>query len=292
MTGTRRMFWAGRFYPDHKNDCERELRAYTDPGGAAAAPGGPARAGIVPHAGWVYSGGTAGRVFAAIKSGGSPRVFIVLGATHRMAGDRPAVYSSGAWETPLGPVPVDEDIARDIIGGSRSMARDDASLHDGEHSIEVQLPFIRYLFPDAAVVPVLVPPAETALDLGRVVGDVIAGSPPGDVVAVASADLTHYGYDYGFAPKGVGREALEWVRDVNDKRFIDNAVSGKAGAILEDAPRYHNTCGAGAAAAAVTAARNAGAPEGTLVHYTTSHDVMPRGEPDMFVGYAGIVFSK
>lgn len=290
MTGTRRMFWAGRFYPADTDDCGRELRAYTAPGHAPAAPSGPARAGIVPHAGWVYSGATAGKVFSAIKNNGSPRVFIVLGAAHRMAGDRPAVYPAGAWETPLGTVPVHEETACAILGDATTGARDDPRLHDGEHSIEVQLPFIRMLFPDAAVVPVLAPPAPAALELGRAIGEIIADNPPGDIVAIASADLTHYGYDYGFAPKGAGREALAWVRDVNDKRFIDNAVSGDAAAILEDAPRYHNTCGAGAAAAAVAAARHTGATPGALVHYTTSHDVMPRGEPSMFVGYAGIVF--
>ena len=290
MTTTRKMSWAGRFYPAREETCRRQLAVCTDYDASDVLEHASPLAGIVPHAGWDFSGPTAGKVFSYMKQYGAPQTFMLFGAVHRMAARSPVLYGAGAWDTPLGPLPVNNEIAAELAERCEESILNDPQLHDGEHSIEVQLPFIKFLFPDADIVPVLCPPEPGALALGRAAGELIKDHPAGRVVAVASADLTHYGHDYGFAPKGTGPEALEWVKQVNDKRFIDNATAFQAQQILDDAPRYHNTCGAGAAAAAVSAAEQAGSSGGVLLQYTTSHDVMPRGAPSLFVGYAGIVF--
>ena len=208
---------------------------------------------------------------------------------HRAASRKPVLFGEGTWETPLGPVRASGAVADELARASETPVLCDPQLHDGEHSIEVQIPFIKHLFPDADIVPVLVPPGDSAVPFGRAVGAVIA-SAAGRVAAVASTDLTHYGFQYGFAPKGEGEAALQWVRDVNDKRFIDCALSLDGDKLIEDSIQYRNACGAGAAAAVVTAARAAGATGGALLEYTTSHDIMPRGRPSLFVGYAGLVF--
>jgi hypothetical protein len=288
MANRRQPFVAGQFYPARENDCRRELEQYTQYNSESAEPDGAPCVGIVPHAGWVFSGPTAGKVFRFIKDRITPETFILLGAAHRAFSRQPVLYPDGAWDTPLGPVAVDGQIASALADTSETPVLCDPALHDGEHSIEVQAPFIKFLFPDARIVPVLVPPGDTAATFGNAVGRVLEQN-PGRVAVVASTDLTHYGHQYGFAPKGEGEEAHRWAKQVNDQRFIDAALSLDGNQILEDAVQYRNACGAGAAAAAVTAAKHVGARGGLLEH-VTSHEVMPRGRPSMFVGYAGIVF--
>jgi MEMO1 family protein len=284
--GTKRYaFVAGRFYPGNAAECRRELEAYTRL--PVMKYEGLPVAGIVPHAGWVFSGATAGKVFAFFKMFSAPKTFILLGAVHRYMADKPVVMSEGLWETPLGDVEIDDSLASELIKSFDGLSAS-ASAHDGEHSIEVQVPFIKYLFPDAKIVPVLVPPTGDAAAFGESAGLAIKNRD--DVVVVGSSDLTHYGYEYGFAPKGAGEEALKWARDVNDKRLLDMAASMNAEDIVPEAMLHHNACGAGAVAAAVAAARVKGKKKGLLLEYTTSHDVMPRGRPSMFVGYAGMVF--
>ncbi|HOO57475.1 MAG TPA: AmmeMemoRadiSam system protein B, partial [bacterium] len=243
--------------------------------------------GIVPHAGWVFSGATAGQVFAFLKKHSSPSTFIFYGAVHHFMGNAGVIMDSGTWVTPLGDVQIDEQLAAEMMSGVEGLSASIYS-HEGEHSIEVNVPFIRSLFPEAKLVPVLVPPTEDAARIGREIGRIIAGRE--DIVALGSTDLTHYGPRYGFAPKGTGQAAHDWVKNVNDRRVIDLAVGMKAEQVVEDAALYQNTCGAGAIAATVATARECGKEKGILLDYTTSHEVMPQGAPSMFVGYAGIVF--
>lgn len=291
MTKTRQPFAAGQFYPSRESDCRSEIDQYTQPLAENAAPHGAPVAGIAPHAGWVFSGATAGKVFRAIKNRSNPEIFIMLGAAHRAFTRTPVLYPGGAWNTPLGAVSVDEDAAAALADLATAPPLLDPDLHDGEHSIEVLVPFVKRLFPDARIVPVLVPPGPDAISFGDATGRFIKAS-GGRAVAVASTDLTHYGRQYGFAPKGEGEEAHRWAKQVNDMRFIDAALAFDADAMLDGAALHHNACGAGAAAAAVTAASRAGARNAALLEHITSHEVMPRGRPSMFVGYAGIVFCR
>ncbi|MBW2322749.1 MAG: AmmeMemoRadiSam system protein B [Deltaproteobacteria bacterium] len=102
-----------------------------------------------------------------------------------------------------------------------------------------------------------------------------------------STDLTHYGPSYGFTPHGSGRKALNWMRDTNDKGFIDLALAMDLPGLLEHAARNQSACSAGAAAAVIAACQSLGSNQGRLLDYYTSSDIMPG---DSFVGYAGIVY--
>ncbi|HOX27852.1 MAG TPA: AmmeMemoRadiSam system protein B [bacterium] len=276
---------AGAFYPESRVECTAELEEYTRGGGLSE--NITPVAGIAPHAGWVYSGATAGKVFSYFKEHSAPDTFVIFGASHRYVGSQAVMLDKGRWETPLGMVDIDEEFAGKLLGGSDGLVAG-AAPHAGEHSIEVQVPFIKYLFPEARIVPIIVPAGPDAGILGASIGKIM--NEVGNVVALGSTDLTHYGFEYGFAPKGVGEEALKWVREVNDRRMIDLAANMRAGEIVEEARTYHNACGAGAVSATIAAAAACGAKKGYLVEYTTSHDVIPRGRPSMFVGYAGMVF--
>ena len=173
--------------------------------------------------------------------------------------------------------------------------------HLCEHSIEVQVPFIQYLFAGARILPIIVPPIDAAVALGTQIGQIISrqsrqGSPAGEqkkIVCIGSTDLTHYGPRYGFAPKGTGKEGLEWAEKVNDKEFIDLALQLEAEGLLANAAENSNACGPGAAAATVAAARTLGCQQGLLLAHTTSNKVMlERMGPTSAdaVGYAAIVF--
>lgn len=285
----RRNVVAGRFYPAAKSKCERQIEECVRFDASGVKVERPIAGGIVPHAGWVFSGPTAGKVFAAIREHGKPETFVLFGATHSFSGGKPSIMPEGTWETPLGDVEVDRRIANEILRDAGEELENDPRAHDGEHSIEVQVPFIRHLFPEARIVPISAPPGEDSIRVGSLVGEVVKRE-GGSVVAVGSTDLTHYGREYGFAPRGTGEKALKWVRDENDKRMVDKITGLKVDEILEEERENRNACGAGAVAATLAAVLAAGRKSGVLLEYTTSHDVMPERGATMFVGYAGVVF--
>ncbi len=247
--------------------------------------------GIVPHAGWVYSGPTAAMTLAAIRARSAPETLVVFSAMHRWGAARPAVFDSGAWYTPLGPVLVDEDLAQAVLAEGAGTLIREPNAHAGEHSAEVQMPFIRHLCPDALVLPILGPPEEEAVAAGEAVARAVAQTGR-QAVVIGTTDLTHYGATYyGFAPAGTGQTALEWVQ-ANDQRIIDLMLDMEAEKVVPEASAHHNACGSGAVAAAIAAARAMGAARGVLLEYTTSYHVRPQGKPTDFVGYAAVVFGS
>jgi MEMO1 family protein len=246
-------------------------------------------AGLVPHAGWTYSGAVAAKVFAAIAAQGTPETFVLLSATHRWSASRPAVYARGSWDTPLGEVEVDEELATALLEADDGLFTDSPGAHSGEHSAEVQVPFIQHLFLEAKILPVLLPPDASAAHAGEVIGQVVSAAQKSFAV-VGTTDLTHYGKTYyGFAPAGTGESALEWTR-ANDERVINLILDMRAEEIVAEADAHRNACGGGAIAGTVAAARVLGAEKGHLLEYTTSYHVMPRGTATDFVGYTAIVF--
>lgn len=278
---------AGMFYPVDPDRCAAEV-AHLLQEARRAAPEAGFFAGLVPHAGWAYSGSVAAKTFAALAESGTPRTVVIFGAVHAWGVGRPSIYARGSWNTPLGALEVDEALAADILRQGQGKIVDNPRAHSEEHSIEVQLPFVRYLFPEAAIVPLAVPPTEDATTVGAAVAR--AAEPRRtEVFILGSTDLTHYGPRYGFAPRGTGPQALAWAKE-NDRRLLDATVHMRAGEIVAQATSDHSACGAGAIAATVAAAAALGATRGVLLEHTTSHEVRPMGSPTDFVGYAAVVF--
>lgn len=278
---------AGAFYPASPAACRREVELCLQ--GAEHTPfEKQILAGVVPHAGWVYSGSTAVRVFAAIASQQHPETVILLGAVHHWGVSNPSLYPEGSWRTPLGDVAIDVELGQAILDEAGGLVASNAAAHAEEHSIEVQLPFIQYLLPEVRIVPLAVPPEATALTLGEHVARAVQKLGR-RVVAIASSDLTHYGPRYGFAPAGAGQRGLDWAR-TNDAQLLLLAQNLQAEELLLTADRQRSACGAGAIAAAITFAVALGATRGELLHYTTSYDVMPSGRPSELVGYGAMTF--
>lgn len=270
----------------YAGDCARATQRFLQ---GFTAPTSPKRvvAGIVPHAGWQYSGAVAARVFESIRQKEKPATFIIFGAVHRWAGIN-AVYACGAWATPLGNAEIDENLAQQILEATPQWTVDEPKAHSGEHSIEVQLPFLKVLFPEATVVPIAVNPDSRAVPLGQRIGEIVKNCSR-SVIVIGSSDLTHYGDIYNFTPVGYGPRAYQWVCE-NDFRILHLAEQMAALEIVSEAGRHQNACGAGAMAATVAAAQVLGAGRGYLIEHTTSHDVAPEGEFRMGVGYAGMLF--
>lgn len=283
---------AGQFYPGQRSSCIDEIKECLEAKAPDESLPGEIVAGIVPHAGWTFSGNLAALVFSAVKQRHeNVHTFVIFGATHGYFGQSPAVYDKGSWMTPLGEVAIDEELADALLGSGLAVA--DTAAHASEHSIEVQIPFIQYLFPEAKILPILAPRRQQAVTLGEGVGQMIAQTEQRKMVCIGSTDLTHYGPRYGFTPMGTAPEALEWASKVNDQQFIDLALNLEAKNLLANAAENCNACGPGAAAATVAAAKKLGKTEGLLLAHTNSNEVMieKMGARSLdSVGYAAIVF--
>jgi AmmeMemoRadiSam system protein B len=279
---------AGLFYPADPSSCRQEIERYL----AQAAEGltvpesAQIRGGIVPHAGWAFSGPTAAHVYAALRAE-PPETMVFFGAVHSWGVSKPSLYGSGSWATPLGELTIDLELAQAVVSASEGMIVDRPDAHREEHSLEVQMPFVKHLFPQARILPIAMPSMETAHTVGCLVAEA-AGRLGRNAIAIGSSDLTHYGPRYGFAPQGVGPRALEWTK-ANDQRLLDLVLQMRIDQIVPEAQAHHNACGAGAIAAAMAFAAERGATRGLLLEHVTSHEVRPMGPPSDMVGYGAVL---
>ena len=279
----RRAMFAGSWYPSSAADCEREIAGFLAEAENFQHPERRLVGGIVPHAGWYFSGGIACNVINLLKDREPPDVIAVFGM-HLHPGSSCYMMPEGAWETPFGEIPVEEKLAGELAKKfSFKLETPDRFAQD--NTVELQLPFIRYFFPDAKIVAMGVPPNKSSLQIGKALVD-IAGQIGVAVKVIGSTDLTHYGYNYGFTSKGTGKRALDWVRNENDRRVIDAMLALEPENVLVEALANQNACCAGAAATAIEAAKNLGAIQADEIAYATSYDKSPG---DSFVGYVGIV---
>ena len=250
---------AREFYP---GDCRVQLDSFVAGFHPPEEITGPLLGAAVPHAGWSYSGQVAARTLACFQSTPPPDTIVIFGTVHVGAG-RHALYPSGEWETPLGHIPVDESASTAIREKAGNLLVTDEYAHRYEHSIEVLAPMVKHFFPQAAIVPILVLPETTAVDVGATAAEAL---PERDRTAIflASSDLTHYGPEYGLAPVGSGPEALAWMH-TNDQRLITALCRQPAEDILQEALEHRNACGPGALAALKAAMQTRNAGEGILV---------------------------
>ena len=190
----------------------------------------------------------------------------------------------GDFWTPLGAIPTDTELAGTLCE-QFEVRRESSERHTPDNTIELQAPIVRHLLPDARLVAIGAPPNDRSLDLaGAIAG--CARELGRSLLVLGSTDLTHYGPNYAWAPRGQGAEALRWVREDNDPRWIARARALDVQGMIQEALANRNACCPGAAAAAVRCAMELGATEGELLAYATSADVRP---DTSFVGYAGII---
>jgi hypothetical protein len=276
MTTRRRTLPPG-WYPDTPAETRAAIKEYLDE--LPATDVKEAAAVVAPHAGWEFSGRTA---LEAIRCLPSDLETVVVVGGHLSPSDPVMVAGEDELETPLGNISSDGDLLfalRKILPLQTDRQAD--------NTVEIQLPFVKYLLPRARALYLRAPPSLEAIRLGQAVASA-ARALSRKTAVLGSTDLTHYGANYGFTPAGKGERALSWVREVNDREFIDRLLAMDAEGALDHAEESRSACSAGGAVAALAFGRSRGVKQGTLIRYMTSSDVYP-GES--FVGYAGIAFA-
>ncbi|NNL77464.1 MAG: AmmeMemoRadiSam system protein B [Desulfobacterales bacterium] len=280
----RKPSFAGSWYPSSASECEREINAFLKEGKKIDLPDKNLVGGIVPHAGWYFSGSIACNVIQCLGGEDAPDVIVVFGM--HLHPDSPCyMMAEGAWQTPFGEIPVEEALAAELAT-QFAFTLETADSFTQDNTVELQLPFIKYFFNDAKIVALGVPPRKSSLEIGRSVVE-ISKQLGLQVKVIGSTDLTHYGRNYGFVSKGSGKQAVEWVRNENDRRVIDAMLALEPANVIAEAQVNQNACCAGAAAATIEAVKHLGADQAHEISYATSYDKSPG---DSFVGYVGIVF--
>jgi AmmeMemoRadiSam system protein B len=281
---TRRADFAGSWYPGTDSECRRAIGQFNEISQPCPEEGHAVIGGIVPHAGWVFSGSIACNVIRCLAEHTDPDACVIFGR-HLHPGGQNYIMREGFWNTPLGDLEIDKEMASSLID-SFPFTVETARDYDQDNTIELQLPFIKYFFPETKIIPMGVPPRESTLEIAEKTAQ-IAQALGRKTVFLGSTDLTHYGYNYGYTPHGVGEKAVNWVKENNDKRVVDLMLTLDSEAVIKEALENQNACCSGAAAAAIRASRAWGATKAKKIIYSTSYDVRP---DDSFVGYVGVIF--
>ena len=226
---------------------------------------------VVPHAGYYYSGPVAAHAYKELAEDGVFDTAVILGPNHTGYGDPVSLWAEGDWRSPLGEVEIDKDLARRLLG---DVIEADEIAHIHEHSIEVQLPWLQYLYGKVRIVPItmLAQDIETARIVGKSIGQ--AGD---NLIVIASSDLTHY------EPQSVAME--------KDSSVIEAIIALDEEELYERCERLGCTmCGYGPVAAAIVAAKEMKGKTASLLKYATSGDTS--GDFSRVVGYGSIVIKR
>ena len=262
---------SGRFYPSDPLELTALVHKYTK----AVPPfeSVHARACLVPHAGYVYSGHVTGAVLSQISI---PRKILILGVRHFPRGEPAAILSNGAWRTPLGDAPIDEPLAA-ALRKECPLLCEDTVAHSAEHSLEVQLPFLQVLAPGFTFVPIALGTVrfEDLMSVGKAIARVLESFRE-EVLLLTTSDLNHYEDDVTTRSKD--HKAISQLLALDPRGLYDTCRNEKI-----------SMCGLGPAVAMLTAMNALGVKKSELVKYATSADVS--GDRTAVVGYAGMIFS-
>jgi len=258
---------AGSFYAGTREELERSVASCMEEAERV-----PALGVVSPHAGYMYSGPVAGALFSRVEV---PDLCVILAPLHRgFPSAHFSVWADGKWLMPTGDVPVDEEFSLKLLQSYPAAAADPGA-HEAEHSAEVQVPFLQAVNPSVRIVPVVI--SSHDVDALREFGKALAGiirDTAGDVLVVASSDMTHY----------ESKESAE----KKDRLAIDRVLALDEEGLFEVVARNHiSMCGVAPTISMLACCRELGAKDAELVRYRTSGDVT--GDFAEVVGYAGIV---
>jgi len=258
---------AGQFYPAQATKLREMIRGMVSETAAKEDIIGL----VSPHAGYIYSGPVAGAVMSRVRF---KKTFIILGPNHTGMGKPLSIMTEGTWETPLGQVEIDSELAGHILASSQHL-QEDTEAHQYEHSIEVQIPFLQYFKKDVRIVPITLAYSSAAAykELGRDIAQAVKDQKK-EVVIVASSDMTHYEPQESAQRKD--QKAIEAILELNEDELLRRVNELNI-----------SMCGYAPAVALIAAAKKLGATGAELVRYQTSGDTT--GDYSAVVGYAGIL---
>ncbi|MCS7373475.1 MAG: AmmeMemoRadiSam system protein B [archaeon GB-1845-036] len=230
---------------------------------------------VSPHAGYMYSGPVASWSFKALAENGKPDSFIIIGPNHSGVGAPLSILREGCWRTPLGVASIDSELADEILSHC-DLLEVDWTAHLSEHSIEVQLPFLQYLFGNVKFVPISM--MLQNFEVSRAIGEGLAETIKNRrVTIIASTDFSHY------VPL---KQAVE-----DDSAIIEKILTLDAKGMFDVFySRRVSMCGPGVVAAMLVACKMLGASRGVKLKYATSGDVT--GDVSSVVGYAAIAIYR
>lgn len=258
---------AGKFYSLSSNELSEDVNGYVEHDAVKTK-----AVGIVsPHAGLMYSGAVAGAVYSRTKF---PKTFIILSPNHTGLGSAVSIMTSGEWQIPTGSVKIDEALAKSILNNS-GFIEEDTLAHAMEHSIEVQLPFIRHFSSEVEIVPITI--MSDSIEKYRLLGERIAdivNNTDYPVTIIASSDMSHYEKDRVARKKDM--MAIEKIISLDPEGLYETVKKEKI-----------SMCGYAPVTTMLHAAAGLGAKEAGLVKYMTSGDVS--GDYAQVVGYAGVI---
>ncbi len=267
MAYTRPPAVAGSFYAGSREALRAQVRAcFLHRLGPGAEPevaaSGPRRIlGLVsPHAGFEFSGPPAAHGYAALAADGRPDVVVVISPQHDAFRRDNVTQVEGAWRTPLGDLPIDGETAERILQAV-PLLEDNPHATDAEHSLEVQLPFLQYVFgSELPFVPIMLGEQtwENANELGAGLAEALADR---DAVIIASTDLAH--------------EPAAHLVEEKDARLLKPLASFDLEGYWQAAVQVRTTCGYGPVVAMLAAAQRLGANRVEVLAHSTSADVMP-----------------
>ncbi len=265
---------AGSWYPGTAGALSRDVDAYLADVEDTTLPRGHVDAVIVPHAGLMFSGPVGAHAYKAAAAAGPYDAAILAGPSHFVGFDGVALYPAGGFETPLGTARVDADLARELMAAS-PLVQAMPIAHRREHSLEMQLPFLRRLLPDVPIVPLLMG-YQTADTIRGLAGALAAVGRGRRILLVASSDLSHY-FDAASAERldARVREAVDAFDPERLLALFEQVPEGERG-------RYV-ACGGGPMIAVMMAARARGARHGRVLHYMHSGQIS--GDNTGVVGY-------
>jgi len=231
---------------------------------------------VCPHAGYMYSGAVAANSYYSLANDGVPQTAIILGPNHTGMGSGVSMMVEGAWETPLGTSSIDTVTAKKILEQTKIIDTDE-SAHRLEHSIEVQLPFLQYVYGlGIRFVPIcmMMQDLTTSCEVGEAISNAVGSS---NAVIIASSDMTHYENQTDASKKD--RLVIEQILSLDEEALQETVESENV-----------SMCGYGPVTAAIRAARVLGAKDASLLSYKTSGDMT--GDTSSVVGYASISMTK
>jgi AmmeMemoRadiSam system protein B/AmmeMemoRadiSam system protein A len=261
---------AGQFYPGEADKLREMIRGMVDEKVEKEDVIGL----VSPHAGYIYSGPVAGAVISRVKF---KDTFIIMGPNHTGAGKPLSIMTRGTWETPLGQVEIDSELAEKILANSRHL-QEDSRAHQYEHSLEVQIPFLQYFKKDFRIVPITLAYSSPAAykELGREIAQAVKELNK-EVVIIASSDMTHYEPQEKAQQKDA--KAIAAILELDEDELLNKIKEFNI-----------SMCGYAPTVALITAAKKLGAARTDLVRYQTSGDTT--GDYSAVVGYAGILIKR
>lgn len=269
---------AGTFYPADENDLKEAIKeSFLSKFGFGKIPelGNEKLKGIiVPHAGYTYSGPCASHAYAQLPK--NAKTFVILATNHTGIGEQIAVSEDDQWETPLGSININKTLVKQIVEECE-FAKLDETGHKYEHSGEVQLPFLQFLYKDFSIVPITISHT-TQINQLKSLANTLSKL---DVVIIASSDFTHYGSSYGFTPfHGTDEEIKKKIYSL-DKDIISAIENLDIESFISKASKS-TVCGVGPISLLMLLSKKA-----ELLKYYTSGDVIR--DYDTAVGYAAMV---